>query len=57
MTEDLRADLDNRQVDVGEEIYVEVIQVNEDKDRVLLRELPEPEDAPGSDVPEQQLAA
>jgi small subunit ribosomal protein S1 len=57
MTEDLRADLDNGQVDVGEEIYVEVTQVNEDKDRVLLRELPEPEDAPGSDVPEQQLAA
>jgi small subunit ribosomal protein S1 len=57
MTEELRADLANGQVDEGEEIYVEVTRVDENQDKVFLRELPDPEDEPGGDVPEQQLAA
>jgi hypothetical protein len=52
MTEDLREDLANGQVEAGEEIYVEVTRVDEDQDRVFLRELPDPEDEPGGDVPE-----
>jgi small subunit ribosomal protein S1 len=57
MTEDLREDLDNGQVDVGEEIYVEVTRINEADDKVFLRELPDPEDESSSDAPEHQLAA
>ncbi len=44
MSEDLRADLENGHVEVDEEIYVEVASVDRDRDRVLLRELPDPED-------------
>jgi len=44
MSEDLRADLTNGHVDVDEEIYVEVISVDHARDKVLLRELPDPED-------------
>ncbi|MFI7002072.1 hypothetical protein [Nocardia sp. NPDC050175] len=46
MSEDLRGDLADGQVDVGEEIYVEVIEVTlqNGKEKVLLRELPDPAD-------------
>jgi len=44
MSEDLRADLENGHVDVDEEIYVEVVKVEQGaKGRVLLRELPDPD--------------
>lgn len=42
MSEDLRTDLNNEQVELGEEIYVEVAKVEESDNKVLLRELPEP---------------
>lgn len=42
MSDDLRADLDNGQVELGEEIHVEVGSVDANNNRVLLRELPEP---------------
>jgi small subunit ribosomal protein S1 len=42
MTEDLRTDMNNEQVEVGEEVYVEVISVDPEKNKVLVRELPEP---------------
>ena len=42
MSDDLRADLNDEQVDLDEEIYVEVESVEVFKNRVLLRELPEP---------------
>ncbi|MGV9364245.1 hypothetical protein [Amycolatopsis sp. NPDC003731] len=44
MTADLRADLNNGHVETGEEIYVEVRQVDTVRNRTLLGELPEPED-------------
>jgi len=57
MSEELREDLNNERVDVDEEIYVEVIRIEEDDDKVFLRELPDPEDQPGSDEPTYQAAA
>jgi small subunit ribosomal protein S1 len=43
MSEDLRSDLNDGQVDMGEEIYVEVASVDTARNRVLLRELPDPQ--------------
>jgi S1 RNA binding domain len=45
MSEELRADLNNRQVEIGEEIYVEVTSVDTSRNKVLLRELPDPQEA------------
>jgi small subunit ribosomal protein S1 len=39
MSDDLRADLNNEQVDRGEKIYIEVASVDPAKNKVLLREL------------------
>ncbi|NRQ31859.1 S1 RNA-binding domain-containing protein [Nonomuraea sp. NN258] len=44
MSQELRDDLSEGQVELGEEIYVEVIHVDPAQDKVLLRELPDPED-------------
>ncbi|HEX4705479.1 MAG TPA: S1 RNA-binding domain-containing protein [Pseudonocardiaceae bacterium] len=44
MSEDLRADLNDGQVEFGEEILVKVIEVNPARERTLLRELPEPDE-------------
>jgi small subunit ribosomal protein S1 len=41
MSEDLRSDLNDGQVEMGEEILVEVTSVDETRNKVLLRELPE----------------
>jgi small subunit ribosomal protein S1 len=57
MTDDLRADLNNGHVDVGEEIYVTVARVDETNDKIFLQELPEPEDKPSADVPDHQPVA
>jgi len=43
MSEDLRADLGHGQIDLGEEIYVEVVSVDHASNKVLLRELPDPQ--------------
>lgn len=48
MSEDLRADLENGHVEVDEEIYVEVASVDRARDRVLLRELPDPDEQAGT---------
>jgi S1 RNA binding domain len=45
MSEDLRADLNDGQVDLDEELYVEVLSIDMNKNSVLLRELPDPEEA------------
>lgn len=45
MSEDLRADLKNGHVERDEEIYVEVLSIDTTKNTVVLRELPEPEEA------------
>ena len=45
MSEDLRADLDDGQVDLDEELYVEVLSIDTNKNSVLLRELTDPEEA------------
>ena len=45
MSEDLRADLDHNHVEVGEEILVEVVRVDHFRGKVLLKELPDEEDA------------
>ncbi|UVS78602.1 hypothetical protein [Actinokineospora sp. UTMC 2448] len=52
MSEDLRTDLNNGQVDLGEEIFVEVYQVDRSTGKTLLRELPDPEDAQAEGVKE-----
>jgi small subunit ribosomal protein S1 len=57
MTDELREDLNNGQVGVGEEIYVEVAHVDEGQDRVYLRELPEPQDESDTAVSAHQPAA
>jgi small subunit ribosomal protein S1 len=57
MSEELREDLNNGQVEQGEEIYVEVIRVDESRDKVYLRELPDPDDQPDSNAPAHQMAA
>jgi hypothetical protein len=57
MSEELREDLNNGQVDLDEEIYVEVIRIDEADDKVFLRELPDPEDHPGSDSSTRRMAA
>jgi predicted RNA-binding protein with RPS1 domain len=41
MSPDLRADLNDGHVEIGEEIYVEVLSVDRARARTLLRELPE----------------
>lgn len=56
MTDSLRADLANGHVDVGEEIYVEVVEVSPAGDRVLLRELPDPEEG-GAGADDEEPAA
>jgi small subunit ribosomal protein S1 len=48
MRDDLRDDLRDGQVDIGEEIYVEVVRMDETADRVLLQELPDPEEESGT---------
>ncbi|MEO3860993.1 hypothetical protein [Acrocarpospora sp. B8E8] len=45
MSDDLRDDLSDGQVDLNEEIYVEVTHLDAARDKVLLRELPDPEEA------------
>jgi S1 RNA binding domain len=50
MSDDLRADLSNGQVEMGEVIYVEVTSVDAARNKVLLRELPGPQE-------EEQMAA
>jgi small subunit ribosomal protein S1 len=57
MSEELREDLNNGQVELDEEIYVEVIRIDETDDRMYLRELPDPEDQPGSDASAHRVAA
>jgi hypothetical protein len=57
MSEELRQDLNNGQVDLDEEIYVEVIRIDEADDKVLLREVPDPGDRPSSDAHAHQVAA
>jgi small subunit ribosomal protein S1 len=56
MSEDLRADLDNGHVEHGEEIYVEVIRVDEARDRVHLRELPDPDETVTEAAPADEPA-
>lgn len=48
MSDDLRADLGNNEVELGEEIYVEVYRMNKETGKTLLRELPEPDEAPSA---------
>ncbi|WP_086668137.1 S1 RNA-binding domain-containing protein [Lentzea kentuckyensis] len=50
MSNDLNTDLANGHVEDGEEIYVEVIKVDAIHDKVLLRELPDPELGPDTDT-------
>ena len=57
MSEELREDLNSGRVDLDEEIYVEVIRIDETDDRVFLRELPDPQDQPGSEASAHQVAA
>jgi small subunit ribosomal protein S1 len=57
MTPDLRDDLADGEVDIGEEIYVEVTQVDQARDRVLLRELPDPRDKSETDAQPDAAAA
>ena len=45
MSEDLRADLNNGHVDPDEELYVEVLSIDTTKNKVLLRELPDSQEA------------
>ena len=50
MSDDLCADLNNGHIELDEEVFVEVISVDKATGKVLLRELPEPEEeqAPGA---------
>ena len=43
MTEDLRADLKGGYVQMGEEISLEVIKVDERQSKVLVKDLPDPD--------------
>ncbi len=45
MSEDLRADLNNGHIDPDEELYVEILSIDTARGKVLLRELPDPEEA------------
>ncbi|WP_028804786.1 S1 RNA-binding domain-containing protein [Streptomyces sp. 142MFCol3.1] len=45
MSTDLRADLNDGQVEIGEEIYVEVLSVDTARARTLLREIPDDSDS------------
>lgn len=56
MSEDLRADLKDGFVEMGEEISVEVITVNESQNKVLVKDLPEEanEPADGDDHPDAE---
>jgi predicted RNA-binding protein with RPS1 domain len=47
MSEDLRADLSNGHIDPDEELYVEILSIDTARDKVVLRELPDPEEAAG----------
>jgi small subunit ribosomal protein S1 len=48
MTDDLRADLRDGFVETGEEISVEVIKVDARQNKILVRDLPETEEAPAA---------
>jgi ribosomal protein S1 len=59
MSADLRDDLRDGEIRVGDEIYVEVtrVEINDKVDRVLLRELPDPEDEYGTEDSAKSPAA
>ena len=44
MSPELRADLNNKEVEVGEEIFVQVIRTDAERGRVTLKEIPEPDE-------------
>jgi small subunit ribosomal protein S1 len=44
MSPELRADLNNKEVEIGEEIFVQVVRTDAERRRVALKEIPEPDE-------------